>query len=136
MIVVLDTAVWVSAMEFAGVAFEVLVKAASEDTIACSTYIEDEVERVLYTKFRWQRARIREDLQFYLKEAMHVETHGVAFPECADPKDHAIIETAVNAEASLLISGDKHLLALGKYRGIEVVPLRRYLAPHLAALTA
>jgi putative PIN family toxin of toxin-antitoxin system len=136
MIVVLDTAVWISAMEFSGVAFEVLVKAASEDTIACSTYIEDEVERVLYTKFRWHRARVREDLRFYLKEAMHVETHGVAFPECSDPKDHAIIETALNAQAALLISGDRHLLTLGAYKGTQVVTLRRHLSPHLAALSA
>jgi hypothetical protein len=63
MIVVPDSAVWVSAMEFSGVAFEVLVKVASEDTIACSTYIEEEVERVLYSKFRWQRTRVREDLR-------------------------------------------------------------------------
>lgn len=136
MIVTPDSAVWVSAMEFSGVAYEVLVKAASEDTIACSTYIRDEVERILYTKFRWHRARVREDLEFYLKDAIHVETHGMAFPECSDPKDHAIIETALNAKASLLISGDKHLLTLGEFRGIEVVTLRRYLTPNLAALTA
>jgi uncharacterized protein len=131
-----DTAVWVSAMEFSGVAFEVIVKAASEDTIACSDYIRDEVERVLCTKFRWHRARVHEDLDFYLKEAIHVNNYGVAFPECVDPKDHPIIETAINAKASLLISGDRHLLALGKYRGIEVVTLRQYLALDLAALTA
>jgi putative PIN family toxin of toxin-antitoxin system len=136
MIVVLDTAVWVSAMEFAGVAFEVLIKAASEDVIACSRYIEDEVERVLCTKFRWERARVRDDLQFYLHEAVRVETRGMAFPECSDPKDHAIIETALNAEATLLISGDKHLLRLGAYGGTQVVPLRQYLSPRLACLTA
>jgi predicted nucleic acid-binding protein len=62
-----------------------------------------------------------------LKEAVHVETYGVAFPECSYPKDHAIIETALNAKASLLISGDKHLLGLGADPGTQVVTLIQYI---------
>lgn len=102
-------------MQFRGTPFHALVKVLSESTIAYSSYITNEVIRVLSTKFEWEPQRIQDDLDFYLKNALLVETKGIAFPECRDPKDHAIIETAINAGALTLISGDKDLLALGKF---------------------
>jgi putative PIN family toxin of toxin-antitoxin system len=39
----------------------------------------------------------------------------------ADPDDDHVIATAVSANANLLVSGDRHLLALGTYQGIRIV---------------
>ena len=39
-----------------------------------------------------------------------------------DPDDNRVLECAVAAEANYIISGDKHLLDLGEYQGIEVLP--------------
>ncbi len=38
-----------------------------------------------------------------------------------DPEDDAILACAIAARAHLIVSGDRHLLALGAYRGVEVV---------------
>jgi putative PIN family toxin of toxin-antitoxin system len=46
---------------------------------------------------------------------------------CRDPKDDALLEVAVNGQASLLITGDKDLLALAPYRGIRIVTPAAYL---------
>lgn len=39
----------------------------------------------------------------------------------ADPKDDKFIECAVAGGADVIVSGDKHLLALGSYEGIRIV---------------
>ncbi len=57
MIVVLDTNVWISALQFAkdrGTPTRALEKAMSEDVIASCTEIEAEIQRVLTQKFLWE----------------------------------------------------------------------------------
>jgi predicted nucleic acid-binding protein len=44
-----------------------------------------------------------------------------------DPDDNKIIECAVAAGADVIVSGDKHLLRLGQYRGIRIMKLRQLL---------
>lgn len=39
-----------------------------------------------------------------------------------DPTDDMVLAAAVGAGASLIVSGDSHLLDLGAFRGIEIVP--------------
>jgi len=39
----------------------------------------------------------------------------------SDPSDDIILATALAGQASYIVSGDKHLLDLGVYRGIKVV---------------
>ncbi len=38
-----------------------------------------------------------------------------------DPADDIVLGTAVEGKASHVVSGDKHLLDLGQYRGIRIV---------------
>jgi putative PIN family toxin of toxin-antitoxin system len=40
----------------------------------------------------------------------------------ADPDDDKFVECAVEGKARYIVSGDKHLLGLGSYQGIQVVP--------------
>ncbi len=39
-----------------------------------------------------------------------------------DPDDNEVLAAAVEAEADYVVSGDLHLLNLGSYRGIDIVP--------------
>ena len=62
MIVVLDTNVWISALQFAkhrGTPTRALEKAMIEDVIATCTEIEMEIHRVLTEKFSWEATRAR-----------------------------------------------------------------------------
>jgi len=38
-----------------------------------------------------------------------------------DPSDDIILWTAFDSKADYVVSGDKHLLEMGRYRGIEIV---------------
>jgi uncharacterized protein len=45
----------------------------------------------------------------------------------ADPDDDAVLECAVVGQAQFLVSGDRHLLALGNYQGIQIVKAADFL---------
>ena len=45
----------------------------------------------------------------------------------ADPDDDAVLECAVLGQAQYLVSGDRHLLALGNYQGIQIVKAADFL---------
>lgn len=45
----------------------------------------------------------------------------------ADPTDNKLLECAVDGSAEIIVSGDKHLRALGTYQGIQIT------TPHVFA---
>lgn len=46
----------------------------------------------------------------------------------ADPDDDAVLECAVIGQAQYLVSGDRHLLGVGNYQGIQIVKAAEFLA--------
>ena len=46
----------------------------------------------------------------------------------ADPDDDAVVECAVVGQAQFVVSGDRHLLNLGNYRGIRIVRAAEFLS--------
>lgn len=47
--------------------------------------------------------------------------------ECRDPKDDKFLELAVNGRAHVIVTGDKDLLALHPFRGIQIITPAQYL---------
>lgn len=45
----------------------------------------------------------------------------------ADPDDEAILACAVDGQADLIVSGDRHLLDLGSFQGISILAPRAFL---------
>lgn len=46
---------------------------------------------------------------------------------CRDPKDDKFLEVALNGNADVLMTGDRDLLELHPFRGIEIITPRKYL---------
>lgn len=44
-----------------------------------------------------------------------------------DPADNRVLEAAAAASADIIVSGDRHLLALGEWKGIRIVPPAEFL---------
>lgn len=44
-----------------------------------------------------------------------------------DPADNKFIEAALAGKADFIVSGDRHLLGLGKYRGIKILTAKVFL---------
>jgi putative PIN family toxin of toxin-antitoxin system len=127
-IVVLDSSVWVSALRFDGVPARALKRALTIDQLAISEFIENEVIRVLVTKFGIREEFVRMRLTVLLEQVCRVETHGFLPGACRDPNDDAVLETAVNAGAQLLVTGDKDLLILKSFQSIAIVTPAEYLS--------
>jgi predicted nucleic acid-binding protein len=51
---------------------------------------------------------------------------------CIDPDDDKFLACAVASGARTIVSGDKHLLSVSGYRGIEVLRPRAFLERYLA----
>lgn len=126
MIVVLDTNVWVSALEFGGVPDQAVFQALTRDRLAISGFIQSEILRVLTRKFGRDPLELQASLAELLVEALAVEVTGEIKGVCRDPKDDAILETAWKAGADYLVAGDKDLLSLGEFRGTAIVSPSAY----------
>jgi putative PIN family toxin of toxin-antitoxin system len=127
-IVVLDSNVWISALQFAkhrGTPTRALEKAMREDVIASCREIEAEILRVLTHKFAWEPTRARAALDTVLARAIRVQLRGTV-KECRDPNDNMFLECAMRAKADLLIAGDKDLLVLGSYKGTRILTPAKY----------
>jgi putative PIN family toxin of toxin-antitoxin system len=127
-IVVLDTNVWISALQFVkrrGIPTRALEKGMSEDVIATCTEIEAEILRVLTEKFLWQPDRAQAALNTVLARVIRVRLRGTV-KECRDPNDDMFLECAERAGANLLIAGDKDLLVLGSYKGTRILSPAEY----------
>ncbi len=130
MIVVVDTGIWVSALQFAqqrGTPRLAIEKAAREHTIAICHAIEEEVLRVLPTKFRWSPVDVSAAMNAVFPFPLRVEISG-NLRVCRDPNDDMVLECAVVSGAQFIITGDKDLLVLDPYKGIRIVNPAEFLA--------
>lgn len=124
--VVLDSSIWISALEFGGVPLAAASKAAREELVVCA-YIQSEVAGALKRKFGWTEFEVDDALSSSWASAIWVTTTGAISGVCRDPADDAIIECAVLANAVLIVSGDHDLLELKQYAGVRIMTARQYL---------
>lgn len=126
MIVVLDTNVWISALEFGGIPDLAVFRALTQDQLAISDFIEAEIVRVLTGKFGREPVELRTQLDEMLLQALWVEVTGRVKGVCRDPDDDAVLETAWKARAGCLVAGDRDLLSLGAFRGTQIISPAAY----------
>ena len=118
-----DTNIIISALNFSGNPARILDMAEAGDIrLAISDDILSEVERVLLRpKFGWTQERIDAavlDISGFIE---HVEPTQRIDVITEDPTDNRILECAAASGSEYLVSGDKHLLKLGQYRGIKII---------------
>ena len=132
--VVLDTNVLVSGILFTGPPHQILL-AWSEGRfeLVFTSDIHEEYRRVA-AELQQQFPRV--DLAAAL-DLVLVNAH--AFPPaaldgriCTDPDDDKFLACALASGAGTIVSGDKHLLSVSGYRGIEVLRPRAFVEGYLA----
>lgn len=95
--------------------------------VLVSTSIIDEIGRVLrypriVKRHRQDEGSIQRFLELLSRQAVMVEPTVVLDVIREDQSDNRYLECAVEGKAQYIISGDKHLLELGEYRGIVILP--------------
>ena len=121
--IVCDTNVLVSGILFRGNARCILQLAARGVVTNCiSVAILHEVEDVLIRpKFGLDPKRVMSIVDLFRDSFEVVIPSSRITAVRADPDDNRILEAAMTARADFVVSGDKHLLALAEWKGIQVV---------------
>lgn len=127
---VADTNVLVSALIFPGGAPEAVYRLALEGRIQLVTSrpLLSELGRVLTEKFGWDGEHAEEAVAQVVRVAKVVEPRETVSIVPADPADDRVLEAAAEADAEAVVSGDRHLLELGTWRGITILSPAEFLA--------
>ena len=126
--VVFDTNIYISAFITPGSRGEAAYQKAIEGRIRLysSIPILTETARKLLGKFKWDREIVDTAIS-HIAEVATVVKPVKRIAVLTDEPDNRIIECAVEAQADLIITGDKHLLKLKKYKGINIITLAEFL---------
>ena len=131
---VLDSNVWVSALISPSGTPATLLQKLESHVLIASEDILKEVRRVLHYDRITQRYHLTpEEVNGYVANIREkVVLVAANVPDSpiveADPSDDKFLVVAVAGKADCIVSGDRHLLRLGSFQGIPVVPPTTLLA--------
>ena len=127
--VVFDTNVMVSGLLWRGKPYQCLLLARTGlvQAIYCREMLA-ELSRKLEDKFGFSVDRIQAVLYDWRRHAQEVRITGDLHVVTADPDDDKFIECAQTAGATVIVSGDRHLLNLGQYEGIVILSPAEFMA--------
>lgn len=126
--IVLDTNVALSALLWRGTPYRLLqsIRQSEHDQIFSSPSLLEEFGEILVrpaaTRRLAQLGRPAYELLAEYIDAVELATP-VSVPRVvvADPDDDHVIAAAVAAQADLLVTGDRALLAIGRYENVRIV---------------
>ena len=127
--VVLDTNILISAFVFPGGPTEDVFRAALEGRIELVTSppLLAEFGRVLSSKFGWEPSITQQAVAQVARVGTIVRPKEKVVEIVDDPDDDRVLETALASGADVIVSGDRHLLGLRTWRGIEIEKAARFL---------
>ena len=131
--IILDTNVFISGVFFSGPPYEIL-KAWHDGQVSLvlSPEIFEEYERVgesLSEKF--SGVSIEPFLYLVSSEAEIVNSPPLPASVCEDLDDDKFLACAIAADARLIVTGDKELLATSGYSDIEIIQPRKFVDQYL-----
>ena len=125
---VFDTNIFISAFIIPGSQGEkaFLLARQRRFELYTSVPILTETANKLREKFNQSEEDIKEALKM-ISRAAEVLKPSIKLDVLEDVPDNRILECAVEAEADIIVTGDRHLLKLKKFQGIPVVRLVDFL---------
>jgi len=132
--VVFDTNVLISGLLWRGKPYQCLLLARAKivQSVYCLPMLAELSEK-LRKKFVFSENRIHAVITDIRRYAERVEIPGTLRVISADPDDDKFIECALVGSAELVVSSDPHLLDLGAYQNIQIIPpevfVVRYILP-------
>lgn len=131
--VVMDTNVLVSGIFFSGAPYQVLrAWQSGEFELVVSQEILEEYKRVGETLGEDRPAIDWKPVyDFVVSHAKVYKPVKLKEPVCEDPDDDKFFACALASGCEIIISGDKHLLKVSGYQGIDVLKPREFLDRYL-----
>jgi putative PIN family toxin of toxin-antitoxin system len=131
--IVLDTNVLISGVFFSGPPYEILrAWRDGKVQILVSPSILDEYHRIgAELALQFQDVDLKPFLDLLTVQAEIVLAPPLPPVIRDDPSDDKFLEAAVAGEARYIVSGDKHLLKLSVFQGIEILKPRDFVQRYL-----
>ena len=126
--IVLDTNVFVSGVFFSGPPHQILKAWKNQEfQILISLEILDEYFRVgEELSVQFPEVDLNPILELFTTNAELIEAVQLNEAVCDDPDDDKFFACAIAGAADLIVSGDKHLLKVSGYQGIEIIRPRLF----------
>jgi putative PIN family toxin of toxin-antitoxin system len=126
--VVFDTNIYISAFITPGGRGEAAYLKAVNGELALVTSVPilTELAGKLRGKFHWEDEQVKAAVRHVAAVAVVVKPVE-RLAVLADEPDNRILECAREAHAELIVTGDRHLLELGRYEGTTIVSLAAFL---------
>lgn len=133
--VIVDTNVFISGIFFTGPPFRIL-QAWREGILqlVISPEILDEVQRVAeelalqFPVIDWKPI-----IDFVTVNAKMVPDTDLGEPVCKDPDDDKFIACALASKSNLIVSGDKHLLMMSGFKGVQILKPREFVETYISS---
>ena len=131
--IILDTNVFISGVFFGGPPYQIFFFFLSGKLdIVLSEEIFDEYQRVAKELSRqFKEVDISSFLDLITVNAMWVEAPQLPVNVSVDPDDDKFLSCALVSKTKIIVSGDKHLIAVSGYRNIEVLKPSVFVEIHL-----
>ncbi len=127
--VVLDINIFISALFWKGIPHQIFIKILKREILNfTSPQILEELKEKLLDKFKLPPEKVKEFLEIIIFSSQIVQPKRKLNVVKKDPSDNKIIECALEAKTSFIISGDKHLLEIKECRGIKIVSPKEFLS--------
>ena len=127
---VLDTNVLISSVISTGVPHEIVIKGVSSEyqiVVSVATLTEFRDTLLKYPeKFHMDEDDVQQEVETirYFAEFVDPDEEITAVED--DPDDDKFLEAAVAGNVDYIVSGDRHLLDLDSFQGIEIVEPRAF----------
>lgn len=117
----LDTNVLIAAFIARGVCHELLAHCVYNHEPVTSRALLDELQRELIAKFDFTERDARDAARLLASRFTVVLPAALEHPVSRDPDDDLVLATAVGGNCECVVTGDKDLLVLQRYRNIPIL---------------
>lgn len=131
--VVLDTNVFISGIFWRGPPYKILNawRFGKLHPIVFAEILNEYYRVALELSNQFPEIEIITWIELMSINSISVEIPGEYNPICRDPDDDKFIHAALVGKAKTVISGDKHLLDVNGYQGIEIIKPKTFVEKYL-----
>ena len=124
--VFLDTNVIASATATRGLCADVLRTVIEFHDLVISDHLVGEVRRTLKGKFGASADLMADVVSLFRQNTIASQAHPLRDVPLSDPADVAIVSSALNAAADILVTGDREILDLRRVGFLEILTPRQF----------
>lgn len=130
--IVIDTNIVISGIFFGGKPRRIIEAIADEYLHAYAIpAIVDEYIEVFHEMLNRKQGNLCRNVLMRLVDKMTVFEPVSSLSICRDPDDDKFIECAIDAGAKYIVSGDKDLLDIAEYQGVEIITAHNFCQKYL-----